>query len=788
MDNQTTVSIQFKNSVRGEKNLEKYAETLQKINGSLNAIDIGKSKELDSQIKYGSKETKKMAKNFNTAFDISKFHNIARSFERLITTISKYTKKSAEYLENMNLLDVAFRGTTEEAEKFVNTLTEMYGLDESWGYRTVGMFKQLANAMGLSDEIGTDLAKTLTQLSIDLSSLYNVDVDDAVSKLQSALAGQTKPVRFFGADITQNTLQLTLETHGIDKFVSDLSYAEKRLLIVASILEQTSEAQGDWGRTINSIANQMRIFQQQTERLTRALGNLFMPILEKILPVMNAILMVLTEIINWLATLVGYNEEDYDYFGGVNNSVSDLIENLDKASAGVEKLKSGLRSFDKLNNISSTSGAVTGGIGLSGDILELYNKASANYLKNLDQISNKATEIRDKIMEWLGFSKEIDEVTGDITFKFEHITVGTILGGLIFASFGASLFKTISGVLKKLGFGFSKTGGMTLFTKLTLYIAGLALNADAISGLLDEGATWTNVLEALGGTALTAIGTFAITKSATITLVVTAIMLSVDAFLAVKNLWDELMESIDYYANNDGKVSWQEFWESWWSGMKDEILTPIGNFLYDLFIKPFSELNKAIQNNGGYWESWKGGMVSIINRVAKAFVDLATKIQNAIDKWKSFYSLDTKDSTYSVGDLFNDVKNNSKEAGGFWNYWWDSFKGMFKANGGIFKNGKWQDITMYADGGLPPVGQMFVAREKGPELVGKIGNSTAVMNNNQIVSSVSAGVYQAVKSAMGTNSNMVFNIYLDEEHQIGSYTLKQLQDMAKSNGEPITIG
>lgn len=788
MDNQTSVSIKFTNSVTGEKKLEKYAETLKQINMFLGAIDAGKAKELDSKIKGGSKETKEMAKNFNTAFDISKLTNIARSFERLITTISKYTKKSAEYLENINLLDVAFGGATEEADKFVNTLSEMYGLDESWGYRTVGMFKQLSNAMGLSDEVGTNLSKTLTQLSIDLSSLYNVDVNDAVSKLQSALAGQTKPVRFFGADITQNTLQLTLQTHGIDKFVSELSYAEKRLLIVASILEQTKEAQGDWGRTINSVANQMRIFQQQTERLTRALGNLFIPILEKILPTMNAILMVLTEIISWLATLVGFNEDDYDYFSGVDENVSDLIENLDGATESAKKLRNGLRGFDKLNNITTTSGTGTSGTGVSGDILGLYNKASEDYLKNLDKITNKATEIRDKIMEWLGFSKEIDEVTGDIKFKFEKVTSGTILGGLMFASLGASLFKTISNVLKKLGFGFSKTGGLSIFTKLTLLIGGLALNADAIKGLMNEGATWGNVLKSLGGATMTALGTFLLTKSVVLTLIVTAITLGTEAFLAVKNAWNTLMGYIDEYANNDGKTTWKEFWMFWWEGMSEEILAPLGNFLYDIFIKPFDELNRVVEKNGGYWENWKGGMKTIIEEVAGYFENLASKIQKAIDKWKAFYSLDTKDATYSIGDFFGDVKKNSKEAGGFWNYWWDSFQDMFKAEGGVFKNGSWQNITKYASGGLPPVGQMFVARERGPELVGKLGSSTAVMNNNQIVSSVSAGVYQAVRSAIPSNAGHVFNIYLDEDHKLGTYTLEQLQDMAKSNGEQLIIG
>lgn len=473
MDNQTSVSIKFTNSVTGEKKLERYAETLKQINGIIGAMDKGKikqiSKQLDNQSASAKKvtgETQQMAKSINTAFSVGKIAQFGKMFQNLVTKMSSFTKKSADFAENWNLLDVAFNGATKEAEKFVNTMTEMYGLDESWGYRTVGLFKQLSNAMGLTGEVGTDLAKTLTQLSVDLSSLYNVDVDDAVSKLQSALAGQTKPVRFFGADITQNTLQLTLETHGIDKAVTDLSYAEKRLLIVASILEQTEEAQGDWGRTIESTANQMRIFQQQTERLSRAIGDVFAPVMKTILPIMNAVLMVITELISmfasWLALLVGYEKEDY--FAGTSESVSDLADGLGVATENAKKLKSGLRGFDKLNNITTPtqSGASAGGgTGVDASIMDLYSKASQSYLENLEKVNMKATQIRDKIMEWLGFTKLIDEETGDISFKFEKLTSGTVLGAL---AVGGTVFigvTKIVGLLSKLA-SIGGTGGAGL--------------------------------------------------------------------------------------------------------------------------------------------------------------------------------------------------------------------------------------------------------------------------------------------------------------------------------------
>lgn len=197
MDNQTTVSIKFTNNVTGQKKLEEYAETLKMINSFLSSIDIGKSSALEQAAKntnnISSNETKDnikdVSKSLKDIFGTSKIIAFSKVFGKVVKDISTFTRKSANYIENWNLLDVSFQNNTVSAEKFINTLSEMYGLDESWGYRTVGIFKQLANAMGLTEEVGTQLSKVLTQLAIDTSSLYNIDIEDTVSILQSALAG-----------------------------------------------------------------------------------------------------------------------------------------------------------------------------------------------------------------------------------------------------------------------------------------------------------------------------------------------------------------------------------------------------------------------------------------------------------------------------------------------------------------------------------------------------------------------------------------------------------------------
>lgn len=462
MNNATEIDVRFDNQVKNLATLEKYKNTLKDIRIILNGVDLDKTssqikgmsndasslknaskniKNVNDNANNTSKTMNKLGKNINLAFSVGKIVMFGKVLKNIGTKMWSLTEKSATYLENLNLLDVAYKNNTEEAKEFVNTLTEMYGLDESWAYRQVGIFKQLANAMGLSDEAGNRLAKTLTQLAIDTSSLYNIGVDETSQILQSGLAGQTKPVRRLGGDITMSTLQSTLDRNRIQKDISSLNYAEKRLVIVASILQQTRKAQGDWGRTIGSVANQQRIFQQQTERLSRALGNVFLPIIKVILPYLNGFLMALVEIVNWLAKLVGFKEEDYDFFG--ETDTSDLLEDIngvDKglASAGenAKKLKQGLRGFDKLNNITTPTTGGTGAgagssIGISGDILDLFYKESDKYFNNLDKIEMKATKIKKAILNGL---KEIKD--GIDLINFEPLINSVI-------NFGQQLYRII---------------------------------------------------------------------------------------------------------------------------------------------------------------------------------------------------------------------------------------------------------------------------------------------------------------------------------------------------------
>ena len=1033
------VSLSFTNKVLGQAKLERYYETLNKINIMLKGSQKGANLDISAIMNKNQKETSNFGNSLKKAFN---FSAIIIGTKRLASTISNQIELTSSYIENLNLLDVAMGDNEEQITKFINNFSEMYNLDESSVTKTVGTFKQLANAMGIVNETGTKMSEVLTQLSLDASSLYNTSFENAVSKFQSGLAGQTKPLRSFGADITENSLALELQARGINRNIDSLSFAEKRLVIVMAVMRQLTNAQNDFGRTSESMANQIKIMSEQWDRLSRAMGNLFFPIVKKILPYINAILMVLTEIINTIASLLGFSLEGEDYFSSIDDNIVDFGNSLDSANESAKRLKSGLRGFDKLNVITSpstggTSG--TGGIGggIDKSILDEFDKAYDNYKNNLMQIETKASQIRDKIMDILGFSKLVNEETGEIKWEYQGWETtaknlwelfkklspqGKILAGIIatiittktinlLKKFISFLDKTgLLGILKKIYsplINFNSelkkmftnvTNGNNKFTKLNdkikifndkikicislvgnllVALGGITIMGNAFEDMATNGIEFGNVVQSLIGLLTTFSGVMGTIQTLTnlfnttistgllggISLGVTALISLISWLNNSSKTTNEAIEenkrliesynqvlstanetfsrknsSLEYtkkltdelsnYIDQNGRVKKSD----------EDRVNYILNYLNEALGTEYKLTNGLITLNGKIIKGKQQLQQEIKKQIAlkkqeillNAFEeDYANAIKETIkgekekNKWKFLLKQAELDyqTAIKLGDVIkaksfaNDIKNYKNSLTEAENYYQqyenkikayeslyeDSLKGSTektsyyigilsesyrertefavktavdnsnnyiennlgawtpkvvveadtnpfldkierlkfsekkvivnadttkiesqvnsalknlnvctnikfkatsieigsttpfvfskKANGGIFSNGVWKPITQYASGGLPPVGQMFIAREKGPELVGKIGSNTAVMNNNQIVSSVASGVYNAVKSANSSNNNpQIFNFYLDENNKIASYTLGQLQDMAKSNGKPIIIG
>ena len=331
------------------------------------------------------------------------------------------------------------------------------GLDPNMLMNYQAQFGQMANGLGMTSQAALNTSKALTMLGADWSALRNIGFEESYTKMASALAGQTRAVRSLGVDISQATLAQYAQNIGLETAVSKLDGAAKAELRMIAILDQSRVAWGDMAKTLNTPANQYRLLSQNVNTLARAIGNIFLPVVQKVLPYINGLVIALQRLFTWLAKFLGIKSTGGDGgMGGMSDAFADMADDgmdmadgtdaiadaaddandaLDNAADTAEKLKNTILGFDELNvlnspNESSTAG--TGGNGSGGNgsgsggaagmnpgdmgllddaLSSLLDQYETEWLKALHSLSNQAQEIADAIVgafaskDWEGLGK-----------------------------------------------------------------------------------------------------------------------------------------------------------------------------------------------------------------------------------------------------------------------------------------------------------------------------------------------------------------------------------------------
>ena len=437
MQNELELQIQT-NAKDTDAVLQKLISTLQKVDTTMNSVlsrmnGKNSTKNLENNIDNLTKKANK----FSNAFDFTTAFNVA---EKGFRGLFGLFEKSIDYSENANLFNVALDDLTEKGMQFQNTLNEAFGTNQSETLRFQGLFQAMAKSMGVANDYAYTLSEGLTKIGFDLASLYNISDVSAMNKLRAGLAGQTEPLRTVGMDITENSLKPVIErlnmrdSEGELLTPRQLNYAEKMLLRYIAIVDQAKVAQGDFANTIESPANQLKILGMQAQEAGRAIGNLFVGALAKILPYANAVIMVIKEVAKAIAGVLGIEISDYnssvasveDAWVNVDNTTSNIGDNLDDANKKAKKLQRTAMGFDEIHSIStptesSSSNKGSGSGGLGGSINPALLDALGTYENGMEKVRMKATQIRDAIMEWLGFTKKINPLTGETYFEYQGI-------------------------------------------------------------------------------------------------------------------------------------------------------------------------------------------------------------------------------------------------------------------------------------------------------------------------------------------------------------------------------
>lgn len=431
----------------------------------------------------------------------------------------KSIASTADYIEAYNYFNVAFgkigsewSGQWEQygyenadayAESFADRMSETLGkmsglkievgadgtgLLTSSGIKNLGLNIQemtqaasniaaITNSVGQTGEVSLATAESLTALAGDMSSLFNVDYSTVMGNLQSGLIGQSRALYKYGIDITNATLQTYAYELGLSKAVSEMTQAEKQQLRLIAILDQSRVAWGDLANTINSPSNMIRQFKNNIAELGMTIGQLFMPILSKVIPVINGLTIALTRLMVTIAGFFGISLDLSGFgqgFSSLEEDIGGVSDGLEDVAGSAKKAKNGLRGFDELKTISLPSSGGGGGAGGGGgglDLTEDILAASDEYMKAWEeayaQMENKAEGFADKIGKSLEPVKKL----------FKDISIGD------WFAVGRDVSTIVSGIFNFFARAIEKVNWKQLGKNIGDFL---------------EGIDWTDILSSIG--------------------------------------------------------------------------------------------------------------------------------------------------------------------------------------------------------------------------------------------------------------------------------------------------
>lgn len=414
---------------------------------------------------------------------------------RVVDVIAGWITSANQYIEDMNLFNVAMGQFAEEAAQYAEQVGEIMGINPGEWMRNQGVFMTITEGFGVASDRAYTMSKNLTQLTYDLASFFNISTSDAFQKLESGISGELEPLRRLGYDLSVARLQQEAYNLGIEKSVMSMTQAEKAELRYYAIMTQVTTAQGDMARTLDAPANQLRILQAQVDQAARALGNLFLPVLKAILPYAIALAKAIRLVAEIIAGFFGVSIPEFDLgtdaIGGVASGANDAADGLGDASKKAKELKSALLGIDELNVISPPDDSSAGGAGGVGGV---GGGGLGFELPTYDFIADAVNEQVDKIMA------KIQPFLDWVRENIDEILAGVVAIGAAFLAW--KIAKGVQDFLQWL----STMKGFNIVGSIGFKIAGLGLFLDAwntmkeaIQDIMANGPNFTNVTKLISG-------------------------------------------------------------------------------------------------------------------------------------------------------------------------------------------------------------------------------------------------------------------------------------------------
>ena len=602
----------YQELVKAESELKTYKKTLNdtgKDAGSFQKRMIAAFSNIGKNIKASSSSIgsffSKIKSGFSSQRKLSSgFGGIASKLTKLVIGVNAAKgafnglKSAMDYSSNLtevqNVVDVGFGKYKSKIEDLAKTSIQDYGMSELTAKQIAGRFQSMGTAVGFSQKKMSGMSVELTKLSADMASFYNEDQEKIAKSMQSVFTGTTQPLRKYGIDLTQATLQEWAHKQGIDANIKSMSQAEKTMLRYQYVISQTGAAQGDFARTSNTWANQTRMLQQNFQQLGSTIGQIAINAFKPFVKAMNSTLVQLDKFAksarDALGKIFGW---EYEEGGGVTQNYKDDMEDAadgandtadatKKATKAQKEFNKQLQGFDRLNNLTSSKGKDNDGAGKGSG-------TSVGELSNIGSGSGGKWKQKDSIFK--KFESDID------TLEKLGKKISTTLSNAMEDIDWKSIYQ------KAAGFG----------TGLASFLNGLFAGGEGARLFSDLGSTIANSLN----TALTGLNSFATTFN-----------------------WDEFGRNLGIGING--------FFTTWDAGltadafnnMANGVLTAMTSALnrihWDLIAKRIGELIKGIdtkgigENFGKLVNSMVNALYTLVSN-KETWKDLGTKIGDGIN-------------------------------------------------------------------------------------------------------------------------------------------------------------
>ena len=389
--------------------------TLEELKVVITAETSGLKKELNSlktQLNKTEKTVTKTTGGIKKALSsLTKGFTATAIVYGLIKVGKQAVQTASDLQEVQNVVEVSFGSMSAEVDKFAENALKKFGLSKLSAKQFASTFMAMSNGMGIAAEAGKNMSLNLTALAGDLASFRNVEQDVAFTALKSVFTGETETLKQFGIVMTEANLEAYALSQGITKSYSAMSQAEKVALRYSFVLNATKNAQGDFARTSNNWANQVRILKEQFKELAGIIGNGLLKVLQPLIILLNKVLGLAISVANSLSQAFGGKKikESSTSVSNMASGMSDIASGAEDTSSGLDsadksakKLKRTLAGFDQLNVLSNPdSGSTSSGAGGAGggDITGLANASYISTEEEVESGVSKADEYFKQVSE-----------------------------------------------------------------------------------------------------------------------------------------------------------------------------------------------------------------------------------------------------------------------------------------------------------------------------------------------------------------------------------------------------